>query len=90
MTRWEKAMAWVYLVAAGLFEIGWPVGLKWAQEPGKVIIGVAMAVVCMGIQRPPAFPGSEGDCDWNRVRGLDRHRSGRNVSARRMGVRRPG
>lgn len=42
-------MAWVYLVAAGLFEIGWPVGLKWAQEPGKVIIGVAMAVVRMGI-----------------------------------------
>jgi len=42
-------MAWVYLVAAGLVEIGWPVGLKWAQEPGKVVIGVVMAVVCMAI-----------------------------------------
>jgi quaternary ammonium compound-resistance protein SugE len=27
-------MSWVYLFTAGLFEIGWPVGLKWAQEPG--------------------------------------------------------
>ena len=42
-------MAWIYLVVAGLFEIGWPVGLKWAQEPGKVIVGVPLAVVCMGI-----------------------------------------
>ena len=42
-------MAWIYLVAAGLFEIGWPVGLKWAQEPGKVIVGVLVAVVCMGV-----------------------------------------
>ena len=24
-------MAWVYLLFAGLFEIGWPVGLKFAQ-----------------------------------------------------------
>ncbi len=42
-------MAWIYLVAAGLFEIGWPVGLKWAQEPGKVIVGVLVAIVCMGV-----------------------------------------
>jgi multidrug transporter EmrE-like cation transporter len=25
-------MAWTYLIAAGLLEIGWPIGLKWAQE----------------------------------------------------------
>jgi multidrug transporter EmrE-like cation transporter len=24
-------MAWAYLVLAGLFEIGWPIGLKFAQ-----------------------------------------------------------
>jgi quaternary ammonium compound-resistance protein SugE len=42
-------MAWVYLIAAGLFEIGWPVGLKWAQEPRKLVIGVLVAVVCMSI-----------------------------------------
>ena len=42
-------MSWVYLVTAGLFEIGWPVGLKWAQEPGKPVIGVVVAVVAMAI-----------------------------------------
>src|SRR5215469_15786131 len=36
-------MSWVYLFTAGLFEIGWPVGLKWAQEPGKQILGAALA-----------------------------------------------
>jgi quaternary ammonium compound-resistance protein SugE len=40
-------MSWIYLVAAGLFEIGWPVGLKWAQEPGKPIAGIALAVLSM-------------------------------------------
>jgi hypothetical protein len=23
--------AWTYLIVAGLFEVGWPIGLKWAQ-----------------------------------------------------------
>ena len=26
-------MAWVYLVIAGLLEIGWPIGLKISQNP---------------------------------------------------------
>jgi quaternary ammonium compound-resistance protein SugE len=42
-------MSWLYLVAAGLAEIGWPVWLKWAQEPGKPIIGVVLAIVSMAI-----------------------------------------
>lgn len=42
-------MSWIYLVVAGLFEIGWPVGLKWAQEPGKPIVGIVLAVVSMAI-----------------------------------------
>jgi len=41
--------AWLFLVTAGLFEIGWPVGLKMAQGSGRVILGVGMAVVCMGL-----------------------------------------
>src|SRR6201993_2994987 len=48
-------MSWVYLFAAGLAEIGWPVGLKWAQEPGKPIIGGALAVVSMAISRALLF-----------------------------------
>ena len=35
-------LAWAYLIVAGLFEIGWPIGLKWAQAPGKLIIGVVV------------------------------------------------
>jgi quaternary ammonium compound-resistance protein SugE len=42
-------MSWVYLIIAGLCEIGWPVGLKWAQEPGKTLLGVVAAVVAMAI-----------------------------------------
>ncbi len=42
-------MSWIYLIAAGLAEIGWPVGLKWAQEPGKPMVGVLLASVSMVI-----------------------------------------
>jgi quaternary ammonium compound-resistance protein SugE len=38
-------MSWVYLFTAGLCEIGWPLGLKWAQEPGRPIVGAVLAVV---------------------------------------------
>ncbi len=39
--------AWIALVVAGVFEIGWPVGLKLAQTPGRLGLGVVTAVVCM-------------------------------------------
>lgn len=45
----DVALAWTYLVAAGLFEIGWPIGLKWAQAPGKLIIGIVVAVISMAV-----------------------------------------
>jgi hypothetical protein len=32
------------LILVGLFEIGWPVGLKMAQEDGSRIQGIAIAV----------------------------------------------
>ena len=40
-------MAWVDLIVAGLFEIGGPVGLKLSQTPGRLVLGVIVAVVCM-------------------------------------------
>lgn len=40
-------MSWVYFVFAGFLEIGWPVGLKWAQEPGTRWQGIAMALIFM-------------------------------------------
>jgi len=42
-------MAWVYLFFAGLFEVGWPVGLKMAQQTETRTIGISFAIVCMAI-----------------------------------------
>ena len=42
-------MAWVYLVLAGLFEIGWPVGLKMTQDDKTRFMGILIAVIFMGI-----------------------------------------
>lgn len=40
-------MAWIYLIFAGLMEVGWPVGLKMAQQPDSRVIGILIAVVFM-------------------------------------------
>ena len=42
-------MSWIYLILAGLFEIGWPVGLKMAQTPATRVTGILVAVIFMGI-----------------------------------------
>ena len=44
--------AWTYLIAAGLFEIGSPRGLKWAQQAQRtpaLVAGIVVAIVAMGI-----------------------------------------
>ena len=42
-------MSWLYLILAGLFEIGWPIGLKLAQGADNRLFGIVLAVVCMAI-----------------------------------------
>ncbi len=42
-------MSWLYLLVAGLFEIGWPVGIKVAQDPSLRWLGLLMAISCMGL-----------------------------------------
>ncbi len=42
-------MAWIYLVFAGLFEIGWPVGLKMAQQEDTRASGILIAIVFMAV-----------------------------------------
>ena len=42
-------MAWIYLLLAGLFEIGWPVGLKMAQNESTRITGILLAIAFMGV-----------------------------------------
>ena len=40
-------MHWIFLLIAGLMEIGWPVGLKLAQNAQWRWQGVVIAVLCM-------------------------------------------
>ncbi len=42
-------MAWIYLVLAGVFEIGWPVGLKIAQNDATRIMGILIAIGFMTV-----------------------------------------
>ena len=37
-------MEWLYLVIAGLLEIGWPMGLKIAENPDRRVQGILTAV----------------------------------------------
>ena len=40
-------MGWVFLLLAGMLEIGWPVGLKLAQEPATRLVGIAISIAFM-------------------------------------------
>lgn len=42
-------MSWLYLVLAGITEIGWPVGLKLAQSGQYKWLGIIMAISFMAI-----------------------------------------
>ena len=43
------SISWIYLILAGLFEMGWPIGLKIAQMPEHRWTGIAAAIVFMSI-----------------------------------------
>ena len=40
-------MAWIYLISAGLLEIGWPLGMKLAQQQSFRWQGILISVVFM-------------------------------------------
>lgn len=43
-------MAWVYLLIAGMFEIGWPLGLKLADEMAQAkIYWIIFAIITMAL-----------------------------------------
>lgn len=42
-------LAWVYLILAGVAEIGWPVGLKISQNPDTRISGILIAISFMAV-----------------------------------------
>lgn len=40
-------MAWLYLILAGCFEVGWPVGLKFAQNNINRTPAICFALLCL-------------------------------------------
>lgn len=42
-------MAWIYLFVAGLFEIGWPLGLKLAQTTKYFYTSLSLSLVAIVI-----------------------------------------
>lgn len=40
-------MSWLYLILAGIFEIGWPLGIKLSQTMPSKILGIVLAIVSM-------------------------------------------
>ena len=44
-----NSIHWIYLVAAGFFEIGWPLGLKLASFPSFKILGPIISIASMAI-----------------------------------------
>ena len=44
-----NSIHWIYLIAAGFFEIGWPLGLKLASIPYFEIFGPIISIISMGI-----------------------------------------
>ena len=40
-----NSLAWVYLLIAAIFEIGWPLGLKIAQTPDRRWSGFALSTL---------------------------------------------
>ncbi len=41
-------MSWIYLLLAGGFEMGWPVGLKMIELADKKVLGFLLVVGCVG------------------------------------------
>lgn len=39
-------MAWIYLIIAGLFEMGWAIGLKYTQSFTKLVPSI-FTIICM-------------------------------------------
>jgi len=42
-------MYWTSLIIAGIFEIGWPLGLKLSQTMPSKLFGILLAVVSMSL-----------------------------------------
>lgn len=69
-------MAWILLIIAGLFEIGWPLGFKLASRHSKYFYLVYRFIDLIHglkrlflISRPEKHPNRYGLCNLDRDRG---------------------
>lgn len=42
-------MSWFYLLIAGIFEIGWPLGFKLSQTTGNKWLWIAFSIISMAL-----------------------------------------
>ena len=42
-------MSWFYLFIAGIFEIGWPLGLKLSQTMSSKVVDIVIAIISMAL-----------------------------------------
>ncbi len=42
-------MGWIFLIIAGVFEIGWPLGFKLSQTTSHRILWIVFAVISMAL-----------------------------------------
>ena len=80
-------MAWLCLFVAGLFEIGWAIGLKYTEGFTRLVPSAADHRGD-GHQHGAARPCAEDVAGRHRLCGVDRHRRGRHRGARHLSVRR--
>lgn len=45
----QMTKAWLLLVLASVFEIGWPVGFKLTEQAAFRVLGWVMAIACMAL-----------------------------------------
>ena len=69
-------MAWILLIIAGLFEIGWPLGFKLASMHSKYFIWfIGLSILSMGLSgyflylAQKKHPDRYGLCNLDRDRG---------------------
>ena len=75
-------MAWVYLLIAGLFEIGWPLGFKLAQTTGSFFHWILFFGCRDDAQRYFSLSGSARNTDRQGLCRLDGDRRSRNLCYR--------
>ena len=74
-------MSWFYLILAGMLEIGWPLGLKLAQQEASAGMALPPRLPASPVADTP-LPCPKKYSNGYGLRRLDRHRRGRGVFGR--------